>query len=106
MATTLEQPATEQTKQDERLEVIRRDPGILGGRPCFPGTRVPVRTLFDVLLYDKPVDDFLEQFPTVSREQAMAVLAHCCGVLGLKATNSLEKRPDKTEREYLKRPPE
>ena len=106
MATTLEQPANGQMKQDERLEVIRRDPGILGGRPVFPGTRVPVRTLFDVLLYDKPVDDFLEQFPTVTREQAMAVLAHCCGVLGLKATDTLEKRPNETERVYLNRPPE
>ena len=65
-----------------------------------------MRTLFDVLKYDNPVDDFLEQFPTVSREQAMAVLTHCCGLLGLKPTDTLETRPEKIERVYLKGQPE
>ena len=92
MATTLEQPASEQAKQDERLEVIRHDPGILGGRPVFPGTRMPVRTLFDVLMKGKPLDDFLEGFPTVSREQAVAVLRHACGVLDLEPTRVVRIR--------------
>jgi uncharacterized protein (DUF433 family) len=53
---------------------IARDPEILGGTPCFAGTRVPVKNLFDALAHGRSVDYFLEQFPTVTREQALAVL--------------------------------
>ena len=53
---------------------IRIDPEIMSGAPCFAGTRVPVQTLFDYLSHDHPLDEFLEDFPTVTREQALAVV--------------------------------
>ncbi len=46
----------------------------MSGTPCFAGTRVPVRTLFDYLEHGKPLDDFLRGFPMVTHEQAIAVL--------------------------------
>jgi uncharacterized protein (DUF433 family) len=55
-------------------ELIERSEDILGGTPVFRGTRVPVRTLVDYLEAGQRLDDFLEQFPTVRREQATAVL--------------------------------
>jgi uncharacterized protein (DUF433 family) len=55
-------------------DVVHSDPEILGGTPVFIGTRVPVQTLFDYLEAGDPLDDFLEQFPSVSREQAIAAL--------------------------------
>ena len=54
-------------------EAIRIDPEILGGTPVFTGTRVPVKTLFDYLEASS-LDDFIEGFPTVSREQAEVVI--------------------------------
>lgn len=54
--------------------VIHSNPNILGGTPVFRGTRVPVRTLIDHLEAGDPLDKFLDHFPTVSREQAVAVL--------------------------------
>ena len=54
--------------------VIERTPEILGGTPVFTGTRVPVRTLLDYLEAGDRLGDFLEDFPTVSREQAVAAL--------------------------------
>lgn len=54
--------------------VIERSPDILGGTPVFRGTRVPVRTLIDYLEAGDRLEDFLGDFPTVSREQAVAVL--------------------------------
>jgi uncharacterized protein (DUF433 family) len=54
--------------------VVRSDPEILGGTPCFSGTRVPVRSLFDHLESGYTVDYFLAQFPTVNREQVIALL--------------------------------
>lgn len=56
------------------MNPVRVDPEIMSGTPCFAGTRVPVRTLFDVLEKGRTVDDFLAGFPTVTREQALAVL--------------------------------
>jgi uncharacterized protein (DUF433 family) len=53
---------------------IKIDPEIMSGTPCFAGTRVPVRILFEVLERGKPLDDFLRGYPTVTREQAVAVL--------------------------------
>jgi uncharacterized protein (DUF433 family) len=50
------------------------DPEIQGGTPCFAGTRVPVRSLFDALARGRSVGYFLEQFPTVRREQVQDVL--------------------------------
>jgi uncharacterized protein (DUF433 family) len=54
--------------------VIHSDPDILGGTPVFVGTRVPVRTLLDYLEAGEPLGEFLEDFPTVTREQAIAAL--------------------------------
>ena len=54
---------------------ITRDPGILGGTPVFKGTRVPVETIFDWLADGCDLDEFLDNFPTVSREAALQVLA-------------------------------
>lgn len=53
---------------------IKIDPEIQGGTPCFSGTRVPVKSLFDALSRGRSVDYFLEQFPTVAREQVLEVL--------------------------------
>lgn len=55
-------------------KVIDKDPDILGGTPVFPGTRVPVRILLEHLEAGDRLDDFLEDFPTVTKEQAIAVL--------------------------------
>lgn len=54
--------------------VVHADPEILGGTPVFVGTRVPVRTLLDYLEAGDPLDEFLEDFPSVTREQAVAAL--------------------------------
>lgn len=56
------------------MKVVQTDPEILGGTPCFAGTRVPVESLFDYLARGRTVDYFLSQFPTVSKEQVDAVL--------------------------------
>ena len=55
--------------------VVRVDDQILGGVPCFAGTRVPVRSLFDHLKLGYTVERFLEQFPTVKKDQVVAVLS-------------------------------
>src|SRR5881398_2410569 len=54
--------------------LVTIDPDIQGGTPCFAGTRVPVRSLFDALKRGRSVDYFLAQFPAVTREQVDAVL--------------------------------
>ena len=54
--------------------VIIRNPAILSGEPIFRGTRVPVQTLFDYLEGGETLEDFLEGFPTVSRELAIQAL--------------------------------
>jgi len=54
--------------------VVHSDPDILGGMPVFVGTRVPVRTLLDYLEAGEPLDEFLEDFPSVTRNQAVAAL--------------------------------
>lgn len=55
-------------------DLIETDPEKLGGIPVFFGTRVPIQTLFDCLEASESLDDFLGQFPTVTREQAQKVL--------------------------------
>lgn len=54
--------------------VIHSDPEILGGTPVFVGTRVPFRNLIDYLERGHSLDDFLDAFPTVSREQVVKAL--------------------------------
>lgn len=56
-------------------KVINIDPEILGGTPVFEGTRVPIESLFDHLEDGVSLDDFIEEFPTVKREQAIEVLS-------------------------------
>ena len=57
----------------KRLSVVHSDPEILGGTPVFVGTRVPLRNLFDYLERGHDIE-FLDAFPSVSREQAIATL--------------------------------
>lgn len=56
------------------MNVVVSDPEILGGTPCFAGTRVPVKSLFDHVRGGYTVDYFLSQFPSVTREQVERVL--------------------------------
>ena len=58
----------------EIRELISIDPEILGGQPVFKGTRVPIETLFDHLESGVSLNAFLEDFPTVTKDQAIAVL--------------------------------
>jgi uncharacterized protein (DUF433 family) len=57
-----------------RKSIVLTDPEIMSGEPCFAGTRVPVRTLLDYLEGGDSLDEFLEDFPTVARRQAIALL--------------------------------
>jgi len=54
--------------------IISVSPEIMGGTPVFAGTRVPVQTLLDYLKAGESIDDFLDGFPTVTREQVIALL--------------------------------
>ena len=54
--------------------IIHSDPEIMGGTPVFVGTRVPLQNLIDYLEGGESVEDFLEAFPTVGREQVIAVI--------------------------------
>ncbi len=54
--------------------LIEVDPEKLGGTPVFRGTRVPIQNIFDSLESGESVEQFLEQYPTVSREQVLAIL--------------------------------
>lgn len=56
--------------------VVIKDPNILGGTPVFRGTRVPVQTLIDYLTAGETVDSFLDDFPTVTREQIIQFLEY------------------------------
>ena len=58
-------------------ELITVDPDILGGTPVFKGTRVPVKTLFEYLENNYTLDEFLECFPSVTRDMARKVLESC-----------------------------
>ena len=60
--------------QSERVDLVWIDPERLSGTPCFAGTRVPIKHLWDYLEAGEPLDEFLEGFPGVTREQAVGVL--------------------------------
>ena len=62
------------SRVNTQLPLIHSDPDVLGGTPVFAGTRVPVKTLMDYLEAGDSLDEFLDHFPSVSREQAVAVL--------------------------------
>ena len=77
-------PATPLTAEDLKGDLIQPghplfgiiwvNPERLSGAPCFAGTRVPIKALFDYLEGGEPLEEFLEGFPPVTREQAVAVL--------------------------------
>jgi uncharacterized protein (DUF433 family) len=54
--------------------LIAQNPLLMSGTPCFAGTRVPVKSLFDYLEAGDTLDEFLDQFPTVQRQAAIGVL--------------------------------
>jgi uncharacterized protein (DUF433 family) len=56
------------------FSIISASPEIMGATPVFAGTRVPVQTLLDYLKAGESIDDFLDGFPTVTREQVIALL--------------------------------
>ncbi len=58
-----------------KSRVIKVDPEIMSGAPCFAGTRVPIRALFDYLDGGHPIADFLADFPTVTEHQVRELLA-------------------------------
>ena len=60
----------------ERANIIVSDPETLGGIPVFRGTRVPFKNLLDYLEGGHTLDDFLEEFPSVTRDAAIAALEH------------------------------
>ena len=62
-------------------ELIVKDPNILGGTPVFRGTRVPFQTLLDYLEGGETLDEFVDDFPTVTREAAISSLEHAKSLL-------------------------
>jgi len=73
----------------EIKHIINIDSEILGGQPVFTGTRVPVETLFDHLEAGVSLDEFLEDFPTVSKEQAISLLDIASKLLTSKNVESI-----------------
>ena len=66
----------------EKLKgIVHSDPEIMGGTPVFVGTRVPLRNLIDYLGGDYSLDEFLDDFPSVTRDQAIAALEAAHDVL-------------------------
>jgi uncharacterized protein (DUF433 family) len=63
------------------VSVIVKNRDILGGTPVFRGTRVPIQTLFDYLEGGETLEDFLQGFPTVTRESALTALEEAKGLL-------------------------
>ena len=61
-------------KTSDLSHIVSADPDVLGGTPVFAGTRVPIQSLFDHLEAGDAIGDFLEGFPSVKREQVIAVL--------------------------------
>ena len=62
---------------DQLSAIVSSDPDVQGGTPVFRGTRVPVRSLFDHIEAGDSIDDFLDGFRTVTREQVIALLELC-----------------------------
>jgi uncharacterized protein (DUF433 family) len=61
-------------KLEELKGIVHSDPEIMGGTPVFVGTRVPLQNLVDYLEGGESIEDFLDAFPTVKREQVIAVI--------------------------------
>ena len=65
----------------KRSAIVVIDPEIMSGTPCFAGTRVPVRALLDYIEGGDTLDKFIDQYPTVSRKQAVAFLEESSDLL-------------------------
>lgn len=61
-------------QSEDLREIVSSNPEIMGGTPVFAGTRVPLQNLIDALEGGESMDDFLDGFPSVSREQVLAVI--------------------------------
>lgn len=61
-------------KLEQLKAIVHSDPEIMGGTPVFVGTRVPLQNLVDYLEGGESIEDFLDAFPTVKREQVIAVI--------------------------------
>jgi len=70
-------------------DIISIDNEVLGGQTVFKGTRVPVETLFDHLEDGVTIDDFLDDFPSVTKEQAIALLDYANKLLNTKNLDQL-----------------
>ncbi len=68
-----------------KRRVINVDRDVMGGTPCFAGTRVPIQTLLDYLQAGDSIDEFLDGFPTVKREQVIAFMEEANGGHGVSA---------------------
>jgi uncharacterized protein (DUF433 family) len=68
-------------KTEVEAQIISRSPDIMSGTPVFAGTRVPIQTIIDYLAGGHPLDEFLDDFPTVRREQALKLLQRVKEVL-------------------------
>jgi uncharacterized protein (DUF433 family) len=71
---TVPRELPENVRPNEMSSVVKIDPEIMSGTPCFAGTRVPIQNLIDYLEGGDSIDEFLEDFPTVTREQVIAFL--------------------------------
>jgi uncharacterized protein (DUF433 family) len=69
----------------QATSVIHSDPEVLGGTPVFAGTRVPLKNLIDYLEGGHPLDEFLDDFPSVTREHVVAALEEAQTVLSERA---------------------
>lgn len=74
MAAIVLRSYSEEQGMNDQVPVVHSDPEILGGTPVFVGTRVPLRNLIDYLEKGHSLDEFLDAFPSVSRQQAVAAL--------------------------------
>ncbi len=77
----------QRTITQESLPIII-DPDIMSGAPVFTGTRVPVRTLFDYLMDGCTLAEFLDNFPTVSQEAALTLLAYAANRVANEAAHA------------------
>ena len=92
-----ERQQTDEQREDVPLvEVISRDPDYLSGWPRFPHSRVPIRALIDTLIAGESIDEFLLDFPGITREQAVNVLRLACKELDI--VSNTGRTPDREER--------
>ncbi len=76
---------------DGTQKIVSRDPEVMSGELVFAGTRAEVTTLVDYLKADHPLDEFLDDFPTVSREQAEGYVQMTLGAAGEKTSASASR---------------